>query len=316
MIVKQLIVIILCCVFATVAAFAAEPSATFQLPWGEGEAALGLIDLPEVERVGPTSFCLSGAGHFFICDFVNRCVKEFDAQGRFVAVVARDVAANHVVVDDQGTVFARCNGGRIEIFSGGKRSGGFQVDRNIPLIEGYEQGITLAAAPLRSATPSPWIAVNDPSQVHYLVARADPQGAPFRAVAAEEVRRYSGKPLGGGASYQPRWVNRHRGVLRRFSSERGDLSPIEITTEDVLGSIVFKGVDPEGNLVVEAERITPDGYAHLEIRTYSSSGELLDTLELPNLYYTTVYRKTWLRSDGAIVQMLTEPDGVSFTVWK
>ena len=63
-------------------------------------------------------------------------------------------------------------------------------------------------------------------------------------------------------------------------------------------------------------RITPDNYAHLEIRTYSSSGELLDSLELPNLYYTTIYRKTWLRLDGAIVQMLTEPDGVSYTVWK
>lgn len=296
-------------------ALAIESNTWFKLAWGKEEAAVGLIDLPEVERVGPTSFCLNGAGHVFICDGVNRCVKEFDSKGQLIGVVARDVAANHVVVDDQGTVFARCNRGRIEVFSGGKRAGGFQVSRQVPLIEGYEQGISLAQDPARAAAPAR-VLVNDPSQRHYQVAQAAASGTAFKAVAAEKAQTFFGKPEKDGISYQPRWIDRHRGVLRCFSNGSVETPSIEITMEDVLGSVVFKGINPEGNLVVEAERITPDNYAHLEILLYSPSGELLDDFELPNLYYTTVYRKTWLRSDGAIIQMLTEPDGVSFTVWK
>ena len=312
---KPLILLVSCYLCLMSPARAVEQTQLFKLPWGKEDAALGLIDLPEVERVGPTSFCLNSAGHLFICDGVNRCVKEFDSSGGFIAVVARDVAANHVIVDDQGTVFARCNRGRVEVFSSGKRVGGFQVSREVPLIEGYEQGISLGRDPARAAAPE-WVLVNDPAQRHYQVAQAAAGATAFRAVAAEKAQTFFGKPGSDGISYQPRWINRHRGVLRCFSNGSAETTSIEITTEDVLGSIVFKGVNPDGNLVIEVERITPDNYAHLEIRTYSSSGELLDSLELPNLYYTTVYRKTWLRPDGAIVQMLTEPDGVSFTVWK
>lgn len=315
LIVKPVILLLMFYVCLAMPAAAVESKALFKLPWGEEEAALGLIDLPEVERVGPTSFCLNEAGHVFICDGVNRCVKEFDPSGRLVAVVARDVLANHVVVDERGTVFARCDGGRVEVFSGGKRTGGFQVSREVPLIEGYEQGIVLAPDPLRVGGP-PWVLVNDPAQRHYQVAQAAVEGTAYREVAAERARVFTGKPLADGVSYQPRWVDRHRGLLRGFSNGPADASSIEITMEDVLGSIVFKGLTPEGNPVVEVERITPDAYAHLDILTYSPSGEQLDSFELPNRYYTTVYRKTWLRPDGAIVQMLTQPDGVSFTVWK
>jgi|GEM_PF-1272574 len=315
LIVKSLILLLMFYVCLAMPAAAVESKALFKLPWGEEEAALGLIDLPEVERVGPTSFCLNEAGHLFICDGVNRCVKEFDPSGRLVAVVARDVMANHVVVDERGTVFARCDGGRVEVFSGGKRAGGFQVSRDIPLIEGYEQAISLVADPARAGGP-PWVLVNDPAQRHYQVAQAAAEGTAYRAVAAERARVFTGKPLADGVSYQPRWVDRHRGVLRGFSNGPAESPSIEITMEDVLGSIVFKGRSPEGNPVVEVERITPDGYAHLDILTYSPSGEPLDSFELPNRYFTTVYRKTWLRPDGAIVQMLTQPEGVSFTVWK
>ena len=36
-------------------------------------------------------------------------------------------------------------------------------------------------------------------------------------------------------------------------------------------------------------------------------------LELPNDYFTTVYRKFDVRPDGTVWQMRTTPDGVAFT---
>lgn len=249
-----------------------------------------------------------------VCDYVNRCVKQYDSSGNFIEIVARDIEANHLAVSRRGVVYVRLDDGHIAVFHQGKRTRGIRVGSHVPLIEGYEQGIALVDD---DSVPSGegWLAVSDPAQSQYLVAQVEPEAGALLSVAADKMKVMPGKPQPDGIRYRPRWKERQQGLLQRFTSDGMELAPILISTNDTLGSIAFKGKDTEGNLYIENERITPDQYVHLEIRVYSPQGELLRTFELPNNYYTTVYRKTWLRPDGTILQMLTQPDSVSFTYW-
>jgi hypothetical protein len=290
-------------------AFSAEKVAN--IPWGASDSQLGLLDKPEMEHVGPTSFCLDDEGRIIVCDPVNRSVKQFDSDGNFLTVLASKVVANHVAAATGDKVFVRADGGRVLAFSGGKQTAAFAVPSSHNLIEGYEQGLGI----ISEGTGAKWLAVSNPSQKPVLVAQIEGQNAGAKALAPDKIRTLSGKPEVGGVQYRPQWKSKHLGHLRRFNSDGSELTPIVVYTNDRLGAIIFKGIDRQGRMYVEMERITPDGYAHLEVRCYTDDGKLVDSVELPNLYYTTVYRKTWLTPDGAIIHMLTTPEKVTFTRW-
>ena len=295
-------VAVLLCIILTTQAFCQDLEKVALIPWGSDDSSLGLINLPEVELVGPTSFSLDKDGNIIICDVVNECIKKFDSKGKFVEVVAKDVFANHVAVDSKGDVFARLDKGAIDIYSNKKKVKNINIKSKVFLIEGYEQGISIS-----SNDDSDWLAVNDPKQNFYKVSELD--GNIQNAKVTDNVKKYFGKPEKDNIVYRPKWVKPHYGFLERYTYDGEKLEPIEITTNDRLGSIVFKGKDDDGNLYVETERIK-DRYAHLEMRVYTPSGELLKTIEFPNDYYTTIYRKTWVKPSGEIIQMQTLPEGV------
>jgi hypothetical protein len=88
-----------------------------------------------------------------------------------------------------------------------------------------------------------------------------------------------------------------------------------LKTEDAFGGVQVTGVDKKGNAYVELERITPDNYVHLEIRKVSPSGKELATIQLPNDYFTTVYKKTEVEANGDVYQMVTTAAGVEIIKW-
>jgi len=296
--------------------FAVESREIFSVPWGASGESLGLIDLPEMEKAGPLSFALDARGEIYVCDGVNRCVKRYDAEGRYLGIAAADAAAHHVAVDSEGVVYARVDGGRIEVFEEGRRTGGFQVPSNVPLIEGYEQAIGFSPSPSGDASEA--ISVNDPLQRNYPVVSRTASG--LAATGEKEIRATAGSAVysatGFAGYYRPEWKEPQRGWLHAYDALGELVRSIPIETQDRLGSLIFKGADLKGRLYLETERIDSTGWAHLEIRIYAPSGRLLETYEIPNDYYTTVYRKTWLKPDGAIVQMITRPEGASFLEWK
>jgi hypothetical protein len=59
----------------------------------------------------------------------------------------------------------------------------------------------------------------------------------------------------------------------------------------------------------EVEQIEP-GRVRLQLRTGTADSPLL---EVPNDYFTTVYKKVEVLPDGTVWQMLTTPQGVDFT---
>ena len=295
-------VAVLICIILTTQAFCQDLEKIVLIPWGSDDGSLGLINLPEVERVGPTSFSVDKDGNIIICDVVNKCIKKYDSKGNFVEVIAKDVFANHATVDSKGDVFARLDNGAIDIYSKSKKIKNMNIKSKVFLIEGYEQGISIS-----SDDDSDWLSVNDPKQNFYKVSKLD--GNIESAKVADDIKKYSGKPEKDNIVYRPKWVKPNYGLLERYTIDGQQLDPIILSTEDRMGSIVFKGQDNDGNLYVETERIK-DKYAHLEMRVYTPSGELVKTIEFPNDYFTTIYRKTWVKPDGEIIQMQTLPEGV------
>jgi hypothetical protein len=59
--------------------------------------------------------------------------------------------------------------------------------------------------------------------------------------------------------------------------------------------------------VWETEQVAPQ-----TVRLFAGAGDGAATVELPNSYFTTIYKKFEVR-DGQVYQMLTTPAGVEFS---
>jgi hypothetical protein len=210
----------------------------------------------------------------------------------------------------------RCDGGIIKCFSQGAAKGYLIAPSEVPLIEGYEQAISVTSGTTR--TPgNDLIFINDIKHNVYLVGSETGIRNETKLRGMEKAEKFNGHPAQDDNLYQPKWINKNQGIINVSNSvTRSTSSRITVTTEDRLGGIIFKGLDLNQNIIVENERITPDGYAHLELRLYTPDGLLLDTVEIPNPYFTTVYRKTYTAPDGSVYQMLTTPTGVKFIKWQ
>jgi hypothetical protein len=294
----------------------AEPVNLAEISWGSAENQVGLINMPEVERVGPTSFCLDEAGNIYITDYVNKAVKMFSPDGEFIAVVANDVAGNHVAVGQKGNIYVRCDGGIVKYFSKGTAKGSLKAPAGISLIEGYEQSVSVTTGTTRNPG-NDLIFINDIKHDVFLIGSEIGTRDEAKLRSMDKVEKFNGHPALDNNLYQPKWINKNQGIINIADSGTREASkPIKVTTDDRLGGIIFKGLDIDRNVIIENERITADGYAHLELRLYTSYGLLLDTVELPNLYFTAVYRKTYTAPDGSVYQMLTSPTGVKFIKWQ
>ena len=270
--------------------------------------------MPEVERVGPVSFTLDSQGAIYVCDSVNQCVKKYDPQGQFLGTVASNVYANHLAIDNDGTIYARLNRGRVAVFRNGQQQESFQVPRSLKLVEGYEQSIAWQRDS-EATSKAGWIALTGPDQMQFRVARTS-AGSRSEVFSADQIERQAGVAAANQQLYRTRRVSGQQGQIEAFSASGEPLPPISIPMEETLGAVIFKGSDLKGRLYVEVERLAQDGWVTLEIRVYSPGGDLLESFELPNQYYTTIYRRTFLKPDGSIIQMQTRPEGVVFTQWK
>ena len=100
-------------------------------------------------------------------------------------------------------------------------------------------------------------------------------------------------------------------------TEKGDIvKEIIMNTQDEFGAISFIEQDADGYVYVETERITKDQYVHLDIRKYDESGNIISVFEVPNNYYTTMYKIIAIDKAGNVYQLLTTPDGVQIIKWE
>ncbi|MBU0652941.1 MAG: hypothetical protein KKG96_08680, partial [Proteobacteria bacterium] len=117
-----------------------------------------------------------------------------------------------------------------------------------------------------------------------------------------------------------RWFTLAKESVKRFKirihDKRGDLvNEFPIETTDTFGSIIFLDQDERDNIYIETQRIGADGVVHLEIRRYQGDGRLIQIVELPNSYYTIVYKKIVVDKKGSLYQFQTATSGVKIVKW-
>ena len=277
--------------------------------WGTNEGEIGLINIPEMEHCGPLSFCcreriyaFQNIGDVLILDNINRRVSG-TTEGK-LSTIAKDVIG-WTICPDGGEGFFIFNGREtVQYDSSGVKKESFPIFSKAKIIEGYGTELQL--------TSGRTVEINDVSQKSLTIAKSDTASS-----AGFVAQMEAGKAVEGRQGKIPDSL--------RFKIKRISTKDIRILGEDYdgkilvsvpikidigyAGAVLFKGQDLKGNLYVELERII-DNHAELEIHCYSPKGERLKMFNLPNNYFTTVYKKTEVTPDGKVYQMLTTPEGV------
>jgi len=271
--------------------------------WGAEPEAVGLLDRPEMERCGPLSFTID-KGQLLLLDNINRRVAKAEA-GQPLQTLAAGVVGWSICPDDAGGCLVMSREGVTRYGGKGAQIGRYPLQPEAKVIEGYGSELT------RSAVRG--VALNNVDQKAYPVA-AWSASKSLRALNAGEAKPYKGR-LGlddNALAYSIKRISSKD--IRVLGIESGGKVLVSVSIQadgDPLGAVLFKGQDSEGRLYVEIERLV-SGRAELEVHRYAQDGRRLAVYAMPNDYYTTVYKKTEVTSDGSLYQMLTTPEGVVF----
>jgi hypothetical protein len=270
------------------------------IPWGTGDNQLGLQSGPELEHVGPLSFAIDSNNSVYFLDSINKRISVFDSKGIHQKIIGKNVIGSSLAVTDDGSV-AVLHDQEVNIINLQGSVQNVSISPAISLTEGYGQHLRVNQGDIYS------------TQVNQHLKKAVQQNAGKFASASVTDTKFelAGLPdKTSTQSYSVEWINRHEADVKRSS---GAVYPL--TTNDIFGGLQVIGVDKDENIYVEVERDTPDNYVHLYIYKLNSRGQMVGTQEIPNLYETTVYKKTELLSDGTVLQMVTTPAGVEIWKW-
>jgi len=276
-------------------AFLLAQTAVFEASWGTKPGQVGLISEPEKERCGPLSFC-TDRDAVLLLDTVNQRLVR-GTTGAAPVVVAESITGSTICPDGSGGAWVRNESTVDRISADGSQAARVVLNadssKSLARMEGY--GVELLPEPggavaLRGFDQSRAI-VSPPAQHD---AKPDANQPPAEPLLHCSIKRMEGNTVR---------------VLGLDADDKALVS-VEVQVDDgTLGAVLFKGIDANGNLYVELERLA-GGRSELEVHRYSPSGERLRVFALSNDYFTTVYKKTEVATDGSVYQMLTTPDGV------
>ncbi len=290
----------------------------FSVPWGEDSASLTLHNEDESDIMGAASFTIGEDGLIYVPESHRREIMVYSLAGELLDTIPVNIRINHLAVDDSGHIFTRSDRGMVGVFSRKSKSKDtpvqlqYQLPFSPDIIEGYGQEIHLTGS---ASDPSRGIGIHTMKGVTRQVFTLDKTGREVQARKHDGIKETRGRPGNDGLHYRSRWHDHQTGIVEVYN-EAGTLTGnFEVSlNEGRLGVFIFKGVDSDGNIFLERERIV-NRRAHLEIVVLDNEGNLLEILEIPNSYYSTVYKKTHLH-DGKIYQMQTTPEGVVFSAWE
>jgi len=274
--------------------------------WGAKAGKFGLAIPAEGEIVGPRTFTIDGNGNIHIFDTVKRNIKVFNGEGIFQRSIGKDLPGYAFVVH-KGHYYL-LDGETIYRYTlPGIPMERYPIAPALTLNEGYGQ----------------WMRIDGSGDLY-----VKSQGRSYRicegigrsnTVLPEEAQIKSerrGTPNGSGT----RWFTLAKKSVKHFNlriqDKRGDLlNEFPIETADTFGSIIFLDQDERDIIYLETQRIGRDGVVHLEIRRYRDDGRLIQSEELPNRYYTIVYKKVLVDKKGTLYQLQTAAEGVKIIKW-
>ena len=260
--------------------------------WGAKAGKFGLAIPEEGEIVGPRTFTIDDDGNIHIFDAIKKNIKVYNPEGVFKHSVGKDLpgyslvvyAGHYYLLDGDNVYQYTFSGAQVETY---------RIARAINLYEGYGQ----------------WMRVDAYGNLY-----VKSQGKSYRIcegigrenrVLPEEAQVKSerrGTPGSSGAH----WFTLAKETAQRFrlriQDKNGKLfKEFPVETTDAFGSVIFLDQDEKGVVYFECKRIGEDGGVHLEIRRYKADGRLLQSVELPNNYYTIVYKKIFVDKKGPYI---------------
>jgi hypothetical protein len=245
-------------------------------------------------------------------DAANQCLKKFDRDGNFVEILCKGLVASSFCVNKKNQIFARTSSAVVQFSSSGVQLSSAAISDSIPAILGYGQHIHVNA--------NDEVSINAVNK-HYKIAAV--AGEKLSAFAdrkqTDSVKRgmrksVAGSDKGNDPLFSTQWVNDHTANL--IIQTETSTNRVPFSTEDKFGAVLVDGIDKDGNVYVETERITADDYVHLDMIVFSAEGVQLRNFEVPNLYYTTVNKKLEISPSGVVFQMLTTADGLQILKWE
>lgn len=309
------------CAAAVVGWLAAAPAATiagelssFLIPWGERPNELGLVEGPEIERVGPLTFAVAPQGEIYVADTVHRQIKRWQSDGTYGGVVLNDVRPNAMNFDERGLLLL-LTGRHVQIFTqSGQLLHELTLPPEVPLVEGYAQEVWMENERVCVNDPDETVYCFDTSQTVPTTASQILLGRRVDSTNRILVHRQLGDVRAVKLAAATAGATREA-LTKQLSATFFDAKAFRRRSDSAQGALLFRGYDERRKAYLfEMEEIQG---RNVQLRVVSTKdGKLGGALDLPNAYYTTVYKKVEMARDGSLWQMLTTKEGVKFTHWE
>lgn len=274
--------------------------------WGKRPEQFGLQEGEEIETFGPHTFSLDSQENMYVVDTINGKIKILNAKGEYQRNIdftgwASDIVTGHnkelFILDSDSLVIYPLQGNMIR----------HKLSTEISKIEGYGQGVRfdhVGNLYLCQFQQCYQVGVAQKGNVTKIL-RPDEQ--------MENIN--PGFPIKGNKWIRTVWKNNHEAVIEIMDDDWTIVQSIPMKTDDIFGMVGFLRQDDNDFLYIEVERITNDNYVHLEVWQYDKTGQRVSVTELPNDYYSTVYKKVLIDSKGKIRQVITTHNGVRLSEW-
>lgn len=305
--------------FVILALILALGSLAYAMPWpqkvngeivlnlevGSGPGQVGFIpEGPEILPLGPESFDIGRDVAIYLLDSANHRIQCFDAEGNLRSIIPLKLRGVDLQVAGENTFYildeTRWYVSRVD--GQGRDLGTYEISKDIEAISGISldkgKDLTLKVAneeEYKLTSAGKHIAPDQQRQT-----RREGLTAPWSAAI-----HYAFKRLDEGLG--------HRGVMQVFDTSGDILLEIPITTEHLLGSVVFVNTDKYGNSYLAVEELLESSIVTVEktIRKYDSNGKLLGIAKLPiEEYYTCPNTEVRVDEEGNIYHLVPSRDRV------
>jgi hypothetical protein len=259
--------------------------------WGNNKENLQLQRGEELENVGAQTFTVDGDGNRYILNADGLTIKKYDKNGQWL----EDLTLLSPV-QDMITVGNQLLTLQADSVQMNQR---YLTLEQLPKVEGYRQGFYQEGNKTYVCKLQQCQAVADGQN---LLTTPQPMlpGYPF----GEDFIRTA-------------WRNPKEVRLLSLDNQGQPKGQLPLNPDGELGVIGPIGKTANGNLLLEAEYIYPNGYVGLKVLEVDFKNQkLVSEKTLPNDYYTTSYRKVLSDKNGQLQQLITTPNGAEVLRWR
>lgn len=271
--------------------------------WGSGADQFGLQNTPEVEPLGPHTFAIDDNGQLYVLDSINDNLKQFNQQGKYNSNQAMSAWSEDLIITKKGQIFNLADGKITDI----KNNKSYALSEDIPVVQGYRQGLFLDNESLYICKLQQCYQVGVVSKSGFVTILPVDKQAKFIMPAY---------PVADNLWVRTEWQNFYKIALLFLNDDSEVIKSIVVDEGVALGTVGFLAKDKYNNLYFELEYLLENNKVMYVIWKVSAEGKLLSAAEIPNQYFTTMYKKIIIDNTGKIYQVLTTKEGVDILQWE